>query len=185
MSDHHHQAEPILCARGCGFFGNPTTQNMCSKCHREYEKEHKTPAATPAAAPEAAPPLDQAFLPAPLLEDPAIAVPAISENPPNLLPKDPNGSAADGISSGTNAGPSAEPQLVESEPPLKKAKNRCGICSKKVGIMGWDCKCGGKFCSDHRYAEAHECTFGHQEANRERLEKQLARCVADKLNERV
>mmetsp|Transcript_3802 Transcript_3802/g.2671 ORF Transcript_3802/g.2671 Transcript_3802/m.2671 type:complete len:162 (+) Transcript_3802:157-642(+) len=32
-------AESVLCAKGCGFFGNPATGNCCSKCWREAQKK--------------------------------------------------------------------------------------------------------------------------------------------------
>ena len=39
-----------LCVRGCGFFGNPVNDNMCSSCFKKYGKE-----STPVVM---APPLD-------------------------------------------------------------------------------------------------------------------------------
>jgi len=37
--------QPVLCATGCGFWGNPLNLNLCSKCYKDYlvakEKEHQ------------------------------------------------------------------------------------------------------------------------------------------------
>lgn len=38
-------SQPVLCATGCGFWGNPLNMNLCSKCYKDYlsakEKEHQ------------------------------------------------------------------------------------------------------------------------------------------------
>ncbi|VFQ72364.1 unnamed protein product [Cuscuta campestris] len=38
-------------------------------------------------------------------------------------------------------------------------KNRCRSCQRKVGVVGFDCRCGYTFCGTHRYPETHDCTF--------------------------
>ena len=30
-------------------------------------------------------------------------------------------------------------------------------CKKKLKLISFDCKCGGKFCSVHRYMNSHNC----------------------------
>ena len=47
---------------------------------------------------------------------------------------------------------------------------RCQQCRKKVGLAaGFKCRCGLLFCGQHRYAEAHNCTFDYKTAEREKL----------------
>ncbi|OAY59253.1 hypothetical protein MANES_01G017400v8 [Manihot esculenta] len=31
--------EPSLCANGCGFYGSVQNANLCSKCHKQYQKQ--------------------------------------------------------------------------------------------------------------------------------------------------
>merc|ERR1711976_705687 len=41
----------------------------------------------------------------------------------------------------------------------KPKKNRCHTCKKKVGLTGFQCRCGGLYCGLHRYSDKHDCTF--------------------------
>ena len=54
-----------------------------------------------------------------------------------------------------------------SEPPKKK--NRCSVCKKKVGLLGFECKCGRLLCSSHRTAEEHNCEFDYRAEGKKRL----------------
>lgn len=59
--------------------------------------------------------------------------------------------------------------------------SRCHKCNRKVGLLGFVCRCGFAFCGEHRYADAHGCLFDYKAYEREQLKKQNNRVVADKL----
>uniref|UniRef100_M8D084 Zinc finger A20 and AN1 domain-containing stress-associated protein 3 n=1 Tax=Aegilops tauschii TaxID=37682 RepID=M8D084_AEGTA len=42
----------------------------------------------------------------------------------------------------------------EEETPEKTMKNRCSACQKKVGLLGFACRCGATYCGAHRHADA-------------------------------
>ncbi|KAL2958889.1 hypothetical protein AAZX31_18G235400 [Glycine max] len=37
MAEEHRCQAPCFYANNCSFFGSPTTQNMCSKCYRDFQ----------------------------------------------------------------------------------------------------------------------------------------------------
>lgn len=67
----------------------------------------------------------------------------------------------------------AEKEAKDAEPPKEeqKDKTKCWFCGKKCGLLGFECKCGYTFCSQHRYAEDHNCIFDHKTRGREILAK--------------
>ena len=67
--------------------------------------------------------------------------------------------------------PAAEVPAAAGDTPgvSGKVSTRCMCCRKKVGLLGFTCKCGQLFCGQHRYAEAHACTFDYQGSERARL----------------
>jgi predicted nucleic acid binding AN1-type Zn finger protein len=56
--------------------------------------------------------------------------------------------------------------------PAQLNKERCYHCRKKVGLLGFTCKCDFVFCSTHRYPKEHQCTYDHAAVTREKLTKQ-------------
>ncbi|KAK1300473.1 Zinc finger A20 and AN1 domain-containing stress-associated protein 5 [Acorus calamus] len=46
---------------------------------------------------------------------------------------------------------------------------RCGECKRKVGLMGFKCRCGLTYCGGHRYPEQHACGFDFKAAGRDAI----------------
>ena len=75
------------------------------------------------------------------------------------------------------------PTMTLVDPPSSKPKKaRCehGDCRVKLGLLGFDCRCGLKFCATHRHPEIHSCTFDHKSLSKAQLEKTVIGCKADK-----
>ncbi|XP_035776425.1 AN1-type zinc finger protein 6-like isoform X1 [Anopheles albimanus] len=63
----------------------------------------------------------------------------------------------------------------------KKKKNRCVTCRKKVGLTGFECRCGGLFCAIHRYSDKHECSFDYRELGAAEIRRNNPVVVGEKI----
>uniref|UniRef100_A0A1L8DTS8 Putative ubiquitin-like domain of an1 n=1 Tax=Nyssomyia neivai TaxID=330878 RepID=A0A1L8DTS8_9DIPT len=64
----------------------------------------------------------------------------------------------------------------------KGKKLRCAECKKKLGlIMIMRCHCEKVFCPQHRYAEAHNCSYNFKQEGRKILARENPLVVAQKL----
>ncbi|KAE9003960.1 hypothetical protein PF010_g16071 [Phytophthora fragariae] len=142
MQQERESAE--LCLNGCGFFGAPGSGGMCSVCWKKTMSDRQAAAQSPRAA-------EQKVDEAAKLET---AAPAESVDNQSVAPKDV--AAAD-----------EDPKPVEKL--VQKNKKRCWECKKKVGLTAIECRCGYVFCSGHRYADQHNCSFDFKTADRAEL----------------
>merc|ERR1719282_251029 len=73
----------------------------------------------------------------------------------------------------------------EDEGEIKqKDTSHCWKCNRKVGLLGFACKCKYVFCANHRYSDKHNCDFDYRQNQRDQLNKSLEKVEEDKL-ERV
>lgn len=150
--------QPALCGNNCGFFANPTLGGLCSKCHRDTQRQEENQKVAEKAA--------------------EAAVEAMNAKCSSSAPTPPAPAAVDAAAAPLEASTSTAAQAagVATEPsPAKepaapaKAPSRCQQCRKKVGLTGFKCRCGLVFCGQHRYAEAHCCTFDYKTSERQKL----------------
>jgi AN1-like Zinc finger/A20-like zinc finger len=62
-------------------------------------------------------------------------------------------------------------------------KSKCWACTKKIGLLGVQCRCGYFFCTEHRYAESHGCEYDYKTNERRKLRKQNPVVIANKLEQ--
>ena len=54
-------------------------------------------------------------------------------------------------------------------------------CKKRIPLIEWKCKCGGKFCTTHRLPEKHNCTWDYKMTETEKKQKiDLLKCKNNK-----
>jgi len=154
----------------CNFYGSEKTEGYCSVCYKDIVKNNKNNKISEEnlieKVRESSPPkiLEK---PAPPAAPKKSSTPVKSEIDDNTMKLKPISSSTAKLSIQKKSPASSSPTI----PSPKKKKTRCLICKKKLGITGFDCRCGGMFCSLHRFEDQHNCNFDFKTTEREKLAK--------------
>ncbi|XP_052557271.1 AN1-type zinc finger protein 5 isoform X1 [Tympanuchus pallidicinctus] len=199
---------PMLCSTGCGFYGNPRTNGMCSVCYKEHLQRQQNSGRISPMGPATgsnSPTSDSTSVQRADTTSlnncdgvsgstseksrnvPVAALPVTQQmtemsisREEKVTPKTETEPVVTQPTPSVSQPSTSQNEEKASELPKPK-KNRCFMCRKKVGLTGFDCRCGNLFCGLHRYSDKHNCPYDYKAEAAAKIRKENPVVVAEKI----
>jgi len=179
------QGFPSLCSSGCGFFSSVDSQGLCSVCFKEKLKKESQTSKPETTSSSSQTPNSEAVQ----SSTTSTSTSSLSDISTVASHSASNNSSSDQSKCEAAVASSEEPGVSEAgkdedEPgPAKKPKkSRCLSCKKKLGLTGFTCRCGGLYCSIHRYSDKHDCAFDYKAMGEKEISENNPVIVAAKVS---
>ncbi|CAI0555392.1 unnamed protein product [Linum tenue] len=140
------------CINNCGVTGNPASNNMCQTCFTATNATVASSSSSSAASSLAT-----------ILNSSS----STSTSPRSSLPRSPTRDPPPETSSDVDMSSDQEKLTL-----TRKAVNRCSGCRRKVGSIGFQCRCGELFCWEHRYSDCHDCNYDYKSVGWEAIARE-------------